>query len=131
MLIVIALVLVAVGGNVLWNHSLRRRVRRQSQSLGESEERYRLLVEASPDALLATGGDRIITFANTTAAAAISTIAAVATTAGELLHERHRTPVHQIKNRHIVEPDADVSVSPHLAVGEDAAPLTLGVALAT
>lgn len=44
-LIFIAVVIAAVGGNFLWNHSLRRMVRRQSETLRESENRFRAIVE--------------------------------------------------------------------------------------
>jgi len=44
-LFVIVVVAAAVIGNLLWNYSLRRMVRRQNETLSESEKRFRAIVE--------------------------------------------------------------------------------------
>ena len=44
-LILLAVVTAAVGGNLFWNYSLRQMVHRQNRSLRESEERFRAIVE--------------------------------------------------------------------------------------
>lgn len=50
-LIILAVTVLIIGGNLFWNYSLRQRVRRQSETLRESEERYRKIVDLSPDAV--------------------------------------------------------------------------------
>ena len=44
-LILLAVVIAAVGGNLFWNYSLRQMVHRQNRSLRESEARFRAIVE--------------------------------------------------------------------------------------
>lgn len=68
-IIFMVVVLVAIGLSVLWNYSLRQMVRRQSESLRQSDERYRMLIEASPDAIMVAREDHIISFANSAAVA--------------------------------------------------------------
>ncbi|NKB22050.1 MAG: PAS domain S-box protein [Alphaproteobacteria bacterium] len=50
-IILIAVIGLAVGGSFFWNYSLRQMVRRQSSKLRESEERYRKIIDVSPDAV--------------------------------------------------------------------------------
>jgi PAS domain S-box-containing protein len=63
-LIVIGVVATAVGGNLFWNYSLRQMVRRQSESLRESEARIRLLLDSTGEAIYGLDLEGNCIFAN-------------------------------------------------------------------
>ncbi|NKB22049.1 MAG: transporter substrate-binding domain-containing protein [Alphaproteobacteria bacterium] len=59
-LVILIAIMVIIGGNLYWNYSLRQRVRQQGETLRESEERYRKIVDLSPDAVFIYANDKFI-----------------------------------------------------------------------
>ena len=62
--IVIGVVATAVGGNLFWSYSLRQMVRRQCESLRESEARVRLLLDSIGEAIYGLDLEGNCIFAN-------------------------------------------------------------------
>ncbi|WP_153302746.1 ATP-binding protein [Desulfococcus multivorans] len=56
-----------IGGIILWNQTLKRQVVRITRDLGVSEQRYRDVIESSPDMVFVINGSGEIRLANTSA----------------------------------------------------------------
>ena len=63
-LLILAVITIIIFSNLFWNYSLRQRVRRQSDTLRESEERYRKIIDLSPDAVFIYADNKFV-FCNT------------------------------------------------------------------
>lgn len=65
LIVVLGAIGMAVGGNLLWTYSLRKRVRQQNNSLRESEERFRAIVEDQTECIgRSLPESHVLTFVN-------------------------------------------------------------------
>jgi len=62
--IIIGIVIIAFGGIVFWNNMLKRRVNKIERDLYQSEQRYKDLIESSPDMVLLVSPDGRIKLSN-------------------------------------------------------------------
>lgn len=100
-LILLGVIALAIGGSLVWNYSLGRMVRRQNASLRESEERYRQLVDLSPQAAIVYVDSKLVytnqAFLNQVGASSLEDV--IGKTADDFIHPDDREAVSQRRTK--------------------------------